>query len=144
MKPDRRSPWRVYAIASAAFVVGIASILLLTDRAPATPGAESGTSPDKERVRGAMRATLRNLMTSEARFFAEYGAYTTQLEKLKEQPDEPLDVPAGIAVSVDEVTDRGWFATARIVGVSGLVCSIRVGETRLGSRIAREGEPVCE
>lgn len=138
MGPERRSLWRAYPIAPAVVVLGVAVILLVTGRT--SPGGAS----DRERIRSAMRATLRNLMTSEERFFAEYGAYTTELAKLKEQPDEPLDVPAGIAVSVDEVTDRGWFATARVVGAPDLVCSVRVGETRLGGQIAREGEPVCE
>jgi len=138
--PDARSRFPVLRV-----VLGVAGIAFVVAMAIALPRQPRNARTDDESLRAALRSTLRSLMTAEESFFVEYGTYTTDLSKLKERPDVPLDETPGVILSVEEATDRGWYATARATDKPTLTCWAYVGGTsRPTGHATREGEPACE
>ena len=84
-----------------------------------------------------MKADLRNLVTAEEAYQAEFLTYTTNLGTRYQSS-------AGVTVAIQGVTGSGWAATATHTGtVKG--CAICYGA--VGSPPApatQEGEPTCD
>ncbi len=84
----------------------------------------------------AMKSDLRNLVTAEESYLAEWYTYTTNL-------GTGYQTSAGVTVSMQGVTASGWGATATHTG-TGRGCAIFYGA--VGSPPApatQEGEPTC-
>ena len=87
-----------------------------------------------------MKADLRNLVTAEEAYFADWNTYGTRA-----QLDLAYTTSAGVTVATDNVTGGGWTATASHVAIpaGGTTCLIKVGVAAPLST-DREGEPVCQ
>ena len=83
-----------------------------------------------------MKADLRNLVTAEEAYLAEFYTYTSNLGTL-------YQTSAGVSVALQNVSASGWAATATHTG-TGRQCAIFYGT--VGSPPApatQEGEPSC-
>ncbi len=83
-----------------------------------------------------MKADLRNLVTAEEAYLAEFYTYASNLGAM-------YQTSAGVTVSMQNVTASGWGATATHTG-TGRACAIFYGT--VGSPPApatQEGEPTC-
>ena len=84
-----------------------------------------------------MKADLRNLVTAQEGYMADYLQYTTDLgTTFAESP--------GVTVALQGVTASGWGATALHVG-TGQTCAIYYGGSATPVAPATsEGEPACQ
>ena len=83
-----------------------------------------------------MKADLRNLVTAEEAYLAEYYTYTSNLGTTYQSS-------AGVTVALQGVSASGWAATATHTG-TGRACAIFYGA--VGSPPApatQEGQPTC-
>lgn len=83
-----------------------------------------------------MKADLRNLVTAEEAYMADFYTYTANL-------GPTYQTSPGIAVAMQSVSASGWAATATHTG-TGKTCAIFYGS--VGSPPApaiNEGEPTC-
>ncbi len=83
-----------------------------------------------------MKADLRNLVTAEESYLADFFTYTSNLGARYQSS-------AGVTVALQSVTASGWAATATHTG-TGRACAIFYGT--VGSPPApatNEGEPTC-
>ena len=83
-----------------------------------------------------MKADLRNLVTAEEAYLAEYYTYTSNLGTTYQSS-------AGVTVALQDVSASGWAATATHTG-TGRACAIFYGA--VGSPPApatQEGQPTC-
>jgi hypothetical protein len=96
----------------------------------------------------AMKSDLRNLVTEEARHFAERGVYTANLaDSIRSGTASSTRVPllqssVGVSVTVALVGPAGWYATARHNRTT-TTCAIWVGSAPPHLTGTPEGEPKC-
>ena len=85
-----------------------------------------------------MKSDLRNLVSAQESFFADSQRYTNNLPALG------FKNSTGVSSTFDQITDRGWAATASH-SASPAVCRIYVGErpARVPANVG-EGEPWCD
>lgn len=83
-----------------------------------------------------MKADLRNLVTAEEGYLADFQTYTSDL-------GTRFQVTNGITVSISNVVANGWSATASHTGTAQ-TCSIFYGSgaTPIAPAV-NEGEPTC-
>lgn len=91
-----------------------------------------------------VRAELRRLVPLEATFFAETGAYTADLDRLRFMPG------GEVAIDVVHASNDGWAAVGSAPILGGRTCVIWIGRpaarpaTARSRRTGREGVPVCD
>jgi prepilin-type N-terminal cleavage/methylation domain-containing protein len=83
-----------------------------------------------------MKADLRNLVTAEESYLADYATYTGSLTSLKYQASE------GTTITMFAATGSGWSATAASTG-SSHTCGIFYGTGTPPISGANEGEARC-
>jgi len=84
----------------------------------------------------AMKSDLRNLVTAEEGYHADWVTYTTSTANLL------WDQSAGVTVTIGGATGAGWSATASHNG-STKTCGIYYGTASSPIAGANEGEPKC-
>ncbi|GAC1514245.1 MAG: hypothetical protein NVS1B4_01460 [Gemmatimonadaceae bacterium] len=97
----------------------------------------------KERANVAsMKSDLRNMVTAEETYFADYATYTTSVGLTTMTPSR-LNVSAGVSIQDGLVTSQGWQATASHSAlVATRTCTIWVGNgMQIGT--TNEGAPAC-
>ena len=82
----------------------------------------------------AMKSDLRNLVTAEESYFADYVTYTDNL-------GTSFSVSAGVSVTINGPTGKGWSASASHHS-STKTCTIWVGENVIAGQ--SEGAPTCQ
>lgn len=83
-----------------------------------------------------MKADLRNLVTAEEAYLAEFYTYTSTLGTV-------YQTSAGVTVALQNVSASGWAATATHTG-TGKACAIFYGTVGAPPAPAtQEGEPSC-
>ena len=107
-------------------------VIKIEDLAPALTAARGRRL--ERAYEAAMESDLRNLVTAEAMYFADHGAYTTSLRALTYSPTE------GVRLEVVEANRDGWKAVARHELVAeqcriGVGAALRAGE--------KAGMPTC-
>lgn len=85
----------------------------------------------------AMKSDLRNIVTAQETYFADYTTYTTSTTALN------LLISPGVAVSVGTATTGGWSATASH-NATARTCGIYVGTASPPVAGQNEGEPKCQ
>jgi hypothetical protein len=98
-----------------------------------------------------MKAALRNLITTQEKYWYDHGSYTTDGVALGTHP-APKDQP--VMVQVIFAGSRGWTGIATYRGLKGKSCVVYVGvETELPKIPATwadqtpakgEGQPTCD
>lgn len=78
-----------------------------------------------------MKADLRNLVTAQEAYFADFSTYTTALTTDQYQPS------SGVTYNIDGTGAGTFAATASYAGGTTRTCTITVGTG------ANDGEPVC-
>jgi Tfp pilus assembly protein PilE len=116
----------------------------LTGQAPTAPATPAGPSPLVT-----LRATLRNLVTHQEKYYAQNARYASTLDALT-----PLGfaVPSKVTVTFIETKPNAYSASAAHADVAGANCVNWVGApgevkppaTALDHRNGREGEPSCD
>ena len=81
-----------------------------------------------------MKSDLRNLVTAEESYFADYVTYTSNL-------GTNYNTSAGVTVTINNPTGTGWQATAAHTATTK-TCTIYVGGAPIAGQ--NEGEPVCK
>lgn len=79
-----------------------------------------------------MKSDLRNLVSAEESYFADYTTYTTS------KTNANINESAGVTVTITAATGTGWTATAYHNGTAK-TCYIAAG----GAATTDEGEPLC-
>lgn len=122
-----------------AFVAGT-----LSGQAPTAPTTPVGPSPLVT-----LRATLRNLVTYQEKYYAQNSRYASTLDALT-----PLGfaVPSKVTVTFIETKPNAYSASAAHADVAGATCvdwvgrpgEVAVPRTALDGTQGREGEPTCD
>ena len=96
-----------------------------------------GNTKEKALVTG-MKADLRNLVTAEEAYFAEYVTYTGTMGNLA------YNVSTGNTINLISITatGTGWSATASNTGTAH-TCGIFIGNATPPITGQSEGQPVC-
>ena len=94
-----------------------------------------GNTKEKAYVAG-MKADLRNLVTAEEAYFAEYVTYAAATSSLN------YNVSTGNSIYVLGATGSGWSATATNTGTAH-TCGIYIGTGTPPMTGQAEGQPVC-
>lgn len=96
-----------------------------------------GNTKEKAYVAG-MKADLRNLVTAQEAYFAEYVTYASSTASLN------YNVSTGNSVNLISITatGTGWSATASNTGTAH-TCGIFIGNATPPIPGAYEGQPVC-
>jgi hypothetical protein len=110
----------------------------------AAPAAPTGPSPLVM-----LRSTLRQLVTSQEKYYADHSTYSVDLNVLKANG---FVLPPKVSVTLIESKATGWSASAAHADVAGATCVNWVGrpgditlpKTALEGRNGREGEPTCD
>jgi len=84
----------------------------------------------------AMKSDLRNLVTAQESYFADYVTYTSSQANLNYTPS------TGVTVTVASPSGTGWSATSSHNGTTK-TCGIYVGSSTAPVTGANEGEPKC-
>jgi type II secretion system protein G len=79
-----------------------------------------------------MKSDLRNLVSAEESYFADYTTYTTS------KTGANINESAGVTVTINSATGTGWTASALHSGTAK-TCYIAAG----GLATTDEGEPIC-
>ena len=85
----------------------------------------------------AMKSDLRNLVTAQESYFADYVTYTTSQANLNYNPS------TGVTVTVGANSGTGWNATASH-NATTKTCGIYVGSAAAPITGQNEGEPKCQ
>ena len=80
----------------------------------------------------AMKSDLRNMVTAQESYFADFTTYTSAL-------GTTYSASAGVAFTIATVTGTGWAATSSHNGTSQ-TCTIALGAA---AGTGTEGEPLC-
>ena len=86
-----------------------------------------------------LKSDLRNLVTAEEAYFADFTTYTTSLATTQ------FDASQGVTYNVSNASGTGWEATATHVGLVGATpsgCHIAIG-TYATTASEDEGAPYC-
>jgi type IV pilus assembly protein PilA len=86
-----------------------------------------------------LKSDLRNLVTAEEAYFADYTTYSTSLSTTQ------FDASQGVTYNVSNASGTGWEATATHVGLVGATpsgCHIAIG-TYATTANEDEGAPYC-
>ena len=83
----------------------------------------------------AMKSDLKNLVTAEEAYFADYTTYSTDL-------GTSYNTSAGVTMTIDAADGAGWKATATHSGVPGMSCTIYAGTSQVIAG-QDEGAPTC-
>lgn len=83
-----------------------------------------------------MKSDLRNLVTAEEAYFADFTTYTNSLATTQ------YNASAGVTVAIAGATGTGWTATATHSGTAKS-CAIFAGGAAPVSPATTEGEPKC-
>ena len=83
----------------------------------------------------AMKSDLRNLVTAQESYFADYVSYTSSTTAMS------FNASTGVTVTVGTVSGTGWNATASHNGTAK-TCGIYVGSATAPTA-GNEGEPKC-
>lgn len=131
-------------VAVLAILIGVPTFVVLLQVCYDFVGARVKGPP----YRAAMKSDLRNLVTAQESYFADYVSYTRAftVDSMRSGYDDSW-VPwpsTGVTVTIGVATDRGWSATARHADLGSMVCGIFVGDAPPPIAGAREGEPMCE
>jgi len=108
------------------------------------PAAGPLGSVDEDEAFNLVRRGLRRLVAAEQGFFAENGAYSEDLDRLRFSPER------GTQVRFLWVTREGWAASGTHPAIPGRDCVIFVGRVNAAPtslkyvRTAREGVPACD
>ena len=108
------------------------------------PAAQPAGSVEEDEAFNLIRRGLRRLVAAEQGFFAENGAYSEDLERLRFSPER------GTQVRFLWVTREGWAASGTHAAIPGRDCVIFVGRVNAAPtslkyvRTAREGVPACD
>ncbi len=94
-----------------------------------------GNTKEKAYVAG-MKADLRNLVTAEEAYFAEYVTYATATSNLN------YNVSTGNTITLGTTTGTGWNATASNTGTAH-TCGIFIGTASAPMTGQAEGQPIC-
>ena len=94
-----------------------------------------GNTKEKAYV-ASMKADLRNMVTAQEAYFAEYVTYATASTNLN------YNVSTGNTVTLLGATCQGWSATARNTGTAH-TCGIFIGTATAPMPGQAEGQPVC-
>lgn len=94
-----------------------------------------GNTKEKAYV-ASMKADLRNMVTAQEAYFAEYVTYATASTNLN------YNVSTGNTVTLLGATGQGWSATARNTGTAH-TCGIFIGTATAPMPGQAEGQPVC-
>ena len=94
-----------------------------------------GTTQEKAHI-ASMKSDLRNLVTAEEGYLAEYAAYTGSIASLNYQAS------SGTTITLGTATMSGWSATAASTG-STHTCGIFYGTGTPPISGANEGEARC-
>ena len=95
-----------------------------------------GNTKEKAYVAG-MKADLRNLVTAEEAYFAEYVTYTSTQSSLN------YNVSTGNTIYLLGATGSGWSATASNTGTAH-TCGIYIGNATPPLTGEAEGQPLCQ
>lgn len=95
-----------------------------------------GNTKEKAYVAG-MKADLRNLVTAQEAYFAEYVTYASTTTNLN------YNVSTGNTVNLTSSTGQGWAATATNTGTTH-TCGIFIGNATPPVTGEAEGQPVCQ
>lgn len=112
--------------------------------ASAEPAAGSAGTVDEDDGFNLIRRGLRRLVAAEQAFYAENGAYTDDLDRLRFAPER------GTEIKMLWVTREGWAASGTHSALPGRDCVIFVGRVNAAPtslkyvRTAREGVPACD
>ncbi|MDO8666750.1 MAG: hypothetical protein Q7J79_09070, partial [Gemmatimonadales bacterium] len=98
----------------------------------------------------AMKSDLRNLVTAQESYIADFVTYTPTPEDSVPSPYDSIgahrfhrfNTSTGVTITVGVATATGWNATARHNGVAQ-TCGIFVGDAPSPMEGASEGEPKC-
>lgn len=95
----------------------------------------------------AMKSDLRNLVTAQESYFADFVTYTPTPEDSVPSPYNSIGphrftASSGVTITVGVATATGWNATARHNGIAK-TCGIFVGDAPSPMEGASEGEPKC-
>ena len=108
-------------------------------------GAAAATAPvDEDDAFNLIRRGLRRLVAAEQGFYAENGAYTEDLARLRFAPERDTEI------KMLWVTREGWAASGTHSALPGRDCVIFVGRVNAAPtslkyvRTAREGVPACD
>jgi len=85
----------------------------------------------------AMKSDLRNLVTAQESYFADYVTYTSSQANLNYNPS------TGVTVTVGAFNGTGWNATASH-NATTKTCGIYVGSAAAPITGQNEGEPKCQ
>ena len=85
----------------------------------------------------AMKSDLRNLVTAEESYFADYVTYSTSQANLNYNPS------TGVTVTIANQSGTGWNATASH-NATTKTCGIFVGSAAAPITGQNEGEPKCQ
>jgi type IV pilus assembly protein PilA len=85
----------------------------------------------------AMKSDLRNMVTAQESYFADYVTYTTSQANLN------YNASTGVTATIGGLSGTGWNATASHNGTTK-TCGIFVGTSTAPITGASEGEPKCQ
>ncbi len=94
-----------------------------------------GNTKEKAYVAG-MKADLRNLVTAQEAYFAEYVTYASATSNLN------YNVSTGNTITLGTTTGTGWNATASNTGTAH-TCGIYIGTASAPMTGQAEGQPTC-
>ena len=94
-----------------------------------------GSTKDRAYV-ATMKSDLRNLVTAEESYFADYASYTTNLSQLS------IIISPAVTLTITSATGTGWDATASY-NASTKTCGIFVGTGTPPLGSGNPGEAVC-
>ncbi|MHB1096447.1 MAG: hypothetical protein ACYC3F_09750 [Gemmatimonadaceae bacterium] len=137
------------------FAASLVSALLATPlaaqqpAAAAPPAAPSSAAQSGPSSLVTLRATLRQLVTSQEQYFADHATYAADLAALKAAG---FRAPAKVSLTLLEAKATGWSVSASHADVVGATCvnwvgrpgDVTVPKTALEGRVGREGEPTCD
>ena len=95
-----------------------------------------GNTKEKAYVAG-MKADLRNLVTAQEAYFAEYVTYASTTTNLN------YNVSTGNTINLVSSSGQGWSATATNTGTAH-TCGIFIGNATPPVTGQSEGQPVCQ
>ena len=90
----------------------------------------------------AMKADLRNLVSAEESYFADYTVYTSSLPNLQNAPNPYFRGSEPVSIILGPATATGWSATAAHPA-STRTCAVFVGTATPPLAGMNEGEPRC-
>ncbi|MBI1722868.1 MAG: prepilin-type N-terminal cleavage/methylation domain-containing protein [Gemmatimonadetes bacterium] len=85
----------------------------------------------------AMKSDLRNIVTAEEAYFADYVTYGGTTTLIGFTPS------TGVSIGAITASGTGWSTTATHVGAAGKTCAIFVGSATPPAPAVNEGEPKC-